>query len=120
MLEASGWPGGREARGSGGRLVEEQEKPLRQNVIVPRGADDTLLGHRGRICRALGGWGVGGGGLGLCVDVCHLRGALPTFPSTLIFRKRHPRRRLRENSGMAKTRHLGRGFHSGTHSLPGM
>lgn len=55
MSGASGWPGGREAWGSEGRLVEDTEKPLRQNVIVPAGADDTLLGHRGRICRAPGG-----------------------------------------------------------------
>lgn len=62
MLGASGWPGGREAWGSAGRLVEEREKPLRQNVIVWGGADDTLLGHRGRICRALGGGGWAGAG----------------------------------------------------------
>lgn len=69
--------GGGRVVGRRGRLVEEQKKPLRQNVIVSAGADDTLLGHRG---------GSGpGGGASLCVDGRHLRGAHPTFLSTFKF-----------------------------------
>lgn len=103
----AGWAGGLWV-GGGGHLVEEQEKPLRQNVIVSGGADDTLLGHRGRICRALGGgrWvGAGSVFVWMCPPPLSRPYSNPFWasPDYLIFHPCHPWRRLCEISGRQKT-----------------